>query len=149
MRTFTLALAMTLGVCGTAAASPYVMVDASPVVALMIDQGTLRRSGDQVDVDVLVVPKSGLPQIASFRLVCSARTWQQRSRRTVAADLTLSPVTPVAGQPGVVSDGSVGAALLEKACFNRQVNAEGGWSVPTLAEAVQDARTILTRAQAQ
>jgi hypothetical protein len=39
--------------------------------------------------------------------------------------------------------------LLERACFNRQVNTTGGWTAPTLGEAIQDGRVALARATAK
>jgi len=44
---------------------------------------------------------------------------------------------------------TLGASLLERACHGRQVNASGGWTRATLAEAVTAARAVLVRANSE
>ena len=149
MRWLGIGLLLAAGLAGAASAAPFVAVDATPNVMAMIDEGSLVRGGGTVDVDVLVVPGAGSAQLNRMRFTCTARTWQQVSQRVVAADLSLSSPKLVSAPAAGVSPGSIGAALLERACFNRQVNTTGGWTAPTLGDAIQKGRAALARAAAK
>lgn len=149
MRVTGIGLLLAVGLAGTASAAPFVAVDASPNFVTMMDQASVVRTGTTVDADFLVVPATGAAQIGGMRFNCTARTWQQRSQRGVAPDLTLSPIKPISSAPAGVSPGSLGASMVERACFNRQVNTTGGWTAPNLGDAIRDGRAVLARAAAE
>lgn len=149
MRGIGIGLLLAVGMAGAASAAPFVAVDASPNFVTMMDQASVVRSGAMVDAEFLIVPASGAAQLGGMRFNCNARTWQQMSQRGVAADLTLSPIKPIAGVPAGVSPGSLGASMVERACFNRQVNTTGGWTAQSLGDAIRDGRAVLARAAAK
>jgi hypothetical protein len=39
--------------------------------------------------------------------------------------------------------------MVERACFNRQVNTTGGWTAPNLGDAIRDGRAVLARVAAK
>lgn len=140
MRAIRIGLLLTVGLAGAASAAPFVVVDGTPRFMAMMDQSSVVRGGAKVEADFPLVSAAGDAAITSFRFDCTARTWHQLGQRDLADDLTLSPVVRMSGAPGAVSSGSLGASMLERACFNRQVNTHGGWTIATVGKALRESR---------
>lgn len=144
-----LGLAGALMVALPATAAPYVAVDGNTKYIAMLDEGSLVRSAGLVGSEALIVVHQGKAVLVKFQFDCTARTWRQESSRDVNADASLSAPIVGGGPAAVAQPGSLGESLLERACFGRQVNATGGWTRATLAEAVTAARAVLVRANSQ
>ena len=145
---FAATLACAVLIASPALAAPFTTVDGTAKYISMLDEGTLVRSNGGVEAEALLVTSSSA-RLVKFRFDCAARTWRLVSKRSVGADMTLSAPTMVDEPAAAAQPGSLGASLLERACFGRLVNASGGGSTPTLGEAIVDARAILVRANSQ
>jgi len=128
-----------------AQAAPFVAVDASPDFVAMLDRGSVKPVGDQLEAEALVIASSGQVMIAQVSFSCGRRAWQTRSERMVKSDLTTTSPRLLSGPAQTVSPGSIGESLLEMACFNRLKNQTGGWSRPSLKEAIDAGRAIMAR----
>ena len=144
-RSLPLGFAVALALAAPAIAAPFVTVDGTSRYIAMLDDGSLVRSAGGVNGEALIVMAGGPAKLAKLRFECTARTMRNVSSRTVASDMSISAPVASTDPASVVENGSLGASLLERACFGRQVNASGGWSVPTLSEAITAARAILAR----
>lgn len=145
MRGTLIGLVLAVGVTGGASAPPFVAVDATTTITAMVDQGATTRGGGFATTDVLLVSASTDSQLVMMRFDCTARTWQQVTVRMVLADDSLSPARASVTAARAVGTDTLGASLLEKACFDRLVKSGAGWSRPTLREAVEAGRLVLTR----
>ena len=132
-------------IAGTASAAPFVVVDASPTITAMVDRGATTRGGGFATTDVLLISGSTDSQLVMMRFDCTARTWQQITVRMVLADYSLSPARASVTPARAVGTETLGASILEKACFDRLVKSGAGWSRPTLREAVEAGRRALAR----
>jgi hypothetical protein len=138
-------LVAAVGLALPAQAAPFVAVDASPSFVAMLDRGSVKPVSDKLEAEALVVAAKGQVMIAQVRFDCGRRAWQTLSERMVKPDLTATPPRLLSGPPQTVSPGSIGESLLEMACFNRLKNQTGGWSRPTLKEAIDAGRAIMAR----
>lgn len=140
MKLPTLAAGLVLAAMATPAlAGPYQALDASPSILVMIDRGSIERSGAHRIASTLYVIKGNQPVVFTTRFHCATQTFEEIHQRTVARTLTLG--APIVGSSGTVTAaaGSLGAAVLANVCQDKVLNASGGWTRPDLKRAIDAA----------
>ena len=122
-----------------AMAAPWMALDGSPQILLMIDRGSIARYGAIRVAQTLYVIKEHQPVVFSIRYNCDLQTFGELDQRLVSRSMTLG--SPVAGSQGMKSapPGSLGAAAMANVCQDKVVNTSAGWTRPDLKSAVDAA----------
>jgi len=140
MKLRTLAAVGVLAASATPAlADPWMALDASPDMMVMVDRGSIERYGAIRIARSLYVIKDGPPALFTVTYNCDMLTFEEKQQQFVTKALTPGP--PVTGKPGTITaaPGSLGAALMANVCQDKLVNASGGWTRPDLKGAIEAA----------
>lgn len=123
-----------------ALAAPWMAVDASPNIMVMVDRGSIERYGAVRIARTLWIVKGRPPSIATLRLYCDMAKFEDAGQQPVNADLSLAPMIPGSSRTNDAPAGSIGAAILANVCQDRLVNASAGWTRPDLKSAIDAAK---------
>lgn len=140
MKLSTLAAAGILAAsAGPTLAAPWMALDASPQILVMIDRGSIERYGAIRTARTLYVLKGRQPAVFNIRYNCDMLTFEEIDQRIVTRDFTLGP--PLPGTPGTrtAPPGSLGAAAMTNVCQDKLVNTSAGWTRPDLKGAIDAA----------
>lgn len=123
-------------VAAPALAAPWMALDASPRIFVMIDRGSIERYGANRVATTLYVVKGNQPALFRARYNCDMLTFEEIDQRIVSR--TMTPGAPIPGAAGTKTapTGSLGAAIMANVCQDKVVNASGGWTRPDLKTAI-------------
>lgn len=122
-----------------ALAGPYMALDASDTILMMIDRGSIERYGAVRTAKTLYIIKGRPPVIISIRYNCDMGTIEELDQRVVGKDLVLGAPIPAASPPVTKTPpaGSLGHSALINVCQDRVANASGGWTRGDLKAALE------------
>lgn len=123
-----------------ALAAPWMAVDATPNVIVMVDRGSITSSGQMRTVDTLWILKGQAPVVTKLHLFCDLWKFKDGGQSRVNADLSLTFIKPYSVQAYEAPAGSIGAAVLANVCQDRLVNTSAGWTRPDLKSALDAAK---------
>lgn len=122
-----------------ALAAPWMALDGSPQILVLIDRGSIERYGAIRIAQTLYVIKGNQPVVINIRYNCDMLTFEEIDQRLVSRSMTLGG--PVVSSKGTKSapPGSLGAAVMANVCQDKIVNTSGGWTRPDLKGAIDAA----------
>jgi hypothetical protein len=123
-----------------ALAAPWMAIDASPNIMVMVDRGSIERYGAVRTARTLWIVKGRPPSVATLRLYCDMNKFEDAGQQPVNSDMSLAPMVPGSSRTNDAPAGSIGAAILANVCQDRLVNTSAGWTRPDLKSAIEAAR---------
>lgn len=142
MRIALIGLALALAPAA-ASAAPWVLVDAAKEYVAIIDEGSITRSGSQIQVDTLAIPATGQSILTSLTFDCTANTWAQRQNRYVNSDYSLGVVMPADGVAQAVRSGTFAETVLKRVCSGVRAKPGEAGQAATLKDAMVGGRAVL------
>lgn len=134
---------MTAFIAGPALADPYLVVDGAPTSLMLIDEASMVRTGDIVEVDILAFMTGRPPVISRVAFGCEASTWREEQQRIVNRDLTFKAPTSVMPTPQPLATDSLLYSVHALICRQVQRNETAGFSIPTLADSITYATKLI------